>query len=401
MTSETATPAGTRSPLRPVIPDVLAEHLEEHGFLCLQRRRLIFSTEFPLRRLPMHDERIAAHWDGLVIGAADSVKLALEKLEGEEPWEIATAARVWLELGKPAPAAVAEKLGAAPPAQASSWREALRQCPEDVVKAVLPAKSVAALPPHALAVAVDALAWHGALPPTLAEQAARHAATDVRAALARALPHAGLADAEPLLRVLLDDPEPAVSRRALWSAAMLAPESALDRAHRAARGPAPDAFALRLLGLLGGPDDHAALVTAAGTDTGRPAAFWAFADMGTDAAVESLIRLLTLPDPELAKTAGEALEDAVGSIARKDMEVPPTPEEAREHWEDVREKLPGNARALRGQSLPWRGEAREEPLRWIWRAALKRARAEAAWLRREVPDGFFEALPASDARPGE
>jgi hypothetical protein len=156
-----------------------------------------------------------------------------------------------------------------------------------------------------------------------------------------------------------------------------------------------------VLGLLGAPEDHAAIVAAAGTDTGRPAAFWAFADMGTDEAVESLIRLLVLPDPELAKTAGEALEDAVGSIPREDREAPPTVKEARAHWDGIVGKLPRNARVLAGQALPWRGEKSEEPMRWFWRSSLARARSGAPWLRREVPDGFFDALPAPDARPGE
>jgi uncharacterized protein (TIGR02270 family) len=401
MTSETAGPPIARTPPRPVIPDVLAQHLEEHGFLCLQRRRLIFSTEFPLRRLPAHDERIEAHWDGLRIGGADSVKLALEKLEAKDPWEIATAARVWVELGKPTAAAVAEKLAAAPPERAASWREALRQCPADVVKEALPARNVSAFPPHALAVAVDALAWHGALPVSLAEQAVRHADAAVRAAIARALPHAGLADAARPSQALLDDVALAVGRRALWSAALMARESALERARRAARGAAPDPFAVRVLGLLGAPEDHALVVDAAATDTGRPAAFWAFADLGTSEAVESLTRLLTLSDKELCAVAGEALEFAVGTVKRPKPDHPPTPEQARAHWEGVSATLPRGARVLGGHAVPWRGDRADEPMRWRWLAALSGRCADAPWLAREVPDGFFDALPVPDARPGE
>jgi uncharacterized protein (TIGR02270 family) len=386
---------------RPVLPDVLAEHLEEHGFLCLQRRRLLFSTEFPLRRLPQHDERIAAHWEGLAAGGADSVRLALDTLEGGEPWAVATAARVWVESGRPASEAVRARLAAVSPEHAPAWREALRGCPAEVVREALPARVVGSLPPDALGVAVDALGWHAALPEGLAAEAARHAAPAVRASVARALPHADLAEAGRMLNPLLDDPVPEVARRALWGAALLGRAAALERARRAARGAAPDPFAVRVLGLFGEPEDHARLAEAAATDSGRPAAFWAFADLGTAEAVEALVRLLALPDKELARTAAEALEAAVGTIARSRPDHPPAPEQAAAHWDRLAEALPRNARVLAGHARPWRGEPADEPLRWRWLAALDGRCPEAPWLAREVPDGFFEAVPVPDARPGE
>jgi uncharacterized protein (TIGR02270 family) len=381
---------------------VIEEHLEEHGFLHLQRRKLIFSTDFPLRRLAAHDERIAAHWDGLSVGADASIELALRKLEAEDPWEIASAALAWLMLAKPAAPVVAERLAATPPERAASWREAFRQCPADVALAALPAKGIASLPPHALGVAIDAHAWHERLDREQATQLARHADPAVRAVLARALPHSGLGDEGPsLLKPLLDDEAPIVRHRALWSAALLAPEDALARSRRAAGGGSPDAFALSLLGLLGEPDDHAAIVAAAGTDAGRIPALWAFSALGTEESVESLIRLLSLPDEELVAAVADALEAAIGSIPRETRDAPPTIDDARKHWADVSGSLPRGAPVMAGHARPWRGEKSEEPMRWLWRSGIGRPRSAAPWLRREVPDGFFDGVPSFASRPGE
>lgn len=402
MSSTVADSSQIRVPFRPSVLPVLQQHLEEHAFLQLQRRKLIFATDFPLRRLPEHDERIDAHWDGLVIGADDSVKVAEHALGGEEPWEIATAARVWIELARPSAAAVAARLSEAPPEQSAAWREALRQSSTDRVAAALPEKSLASLPPHAFAIAVDAHGWHGQLAPATAQAAARHGDVAVRAALARTLSHSGLGDeAARYLGPLLDDPDATVRRRALWSAARLAAETCLERARRAIRGPQPDAFALRVVGLLGESEDCEALAAAAMVEVGRPCAWWALADLGTRDAVESLLQLLAGAGKEPARLVGDALESAIGTIRREDVDAPPTPQQAREHWAALAQKLPRGACVMEGRPRPWAGEPSEEPMRWVWRSAIGGRRKSARWLRGEVPDGFFDALPAPDARPGE
>jgi hypothetical protein len=402
MSSGSTANAAVSTPFRPAVPPVLHQHLEEYGFLQLQRRRLLFSTDFPLRRLPGHDERIAAHWDGLVLGADASVKIALDRFDAEDPWEIASAIRVWLELGRPAATAVADRVAAADPEAAPSWREAFRQCAAEVVRAALPAASLSALPSPALAIAIEGLGWQGSLTPALAQTAVNHADPLVRAALARNLPWAGLGPEVPtLMRRLLDDAETAVARRALWSAANLEPAAALERARHLSRGPQPEPFALRVLGLLGGPEDAATLVAAADGADSRPAACWALADLGTSEAVVGLIRLLALPDRSAVPLIADALESAVGTIPREDLESPPSPAAADDHWRKLHDTLPRDTRIMDGRARPWKAEESEEPLRWLWRAAIAGQRPQWPWLRREVPDGFFDGVPVSDARPGE
>jgi HEAT repeat protein len=252
------------------------------------------------------------------------------------------------------------------------------------------------LPPFALALVVDAQGWDARLEAKLADAAARHGDAAVRAAAARALGPGGPGH-EPLLRALVEDAEPAVRSRALWSWALLAPQAALAHARTLARSGEP--FALRVLGLLGERDDLALISGAAATDAGRPAAFHALGDMGTPEAIESLVRLLALPDEALRRAATFALERAVGTVPRKDADAPATVNEARAHLATLGET--GEARLLAGQPRPWRGEKADEPLAWRWRSAILKAAPGRAWHRREVPDGFFGALPTDVAVPGE
>jgi HEAT repeat protein len=386
---------------RPAIPDVVAEHLEEHGFLALQRRRLGFSIELPARRLAEHDERLAAHWDGLVVNLPESAELAADRLGADDPWERASAIRFWLTYARPALDALLERWADTPPEHAPSWREALRGMDADAVEALVPPPRRPGLAGPWLAVLVDALGWHARLPRPLAEAAARHADAAARAATARGLAHApDPEEAAALLAPLLEDPDPAPRRRALWSLGLVDRRAGLERARELARGARPDAFAVRVMGLLGERDDDARLAEAAGTAAGRPAAFFALADLGTLPALDALRRVLAIEDPAVRAAATVALEGALGAIPRADASAPATPSEADARWRAVTEGLGEDARLIGGLRYPWHGGPGEEPGAWRWRMAVRRRGGAIEW-RREVPDGFFEALPADDVRPGE
>ncbi|HEV2105032.1 MAG TPA: hypothetical protein VGU27_04820, partial [Candidatus Eisenbacteria bacterium] len=123
----TARPAPyARGVERPAIPPILDEHLEEMAYLWTSRRRLLFSPDVPARRLPGHDERIAAHWDALAIGAGAAVAVAEARLEDDNPWIVAAALRTWLELGAPDGPTAFARLESMPPALDPAWVEALR-----------------------------------------------------------------------------------------------------------------------------------------------------------------------------------------------------------------------------------------------------------------------------------
>ena len=388
---------------RPAARDILEEHLEELAFLWIQRRRLLFSTDVPLRRLPGHDERIDAHIDGLRIGAKASVEVALAKLEEEEdPWLCASELHTWLTLGSPDSATALARFESMPPVLTPSWREALRWCDAATIERLFPPARVTSLPPATFALAVEALAWQELLPAPAATHAARHESAAVRASLARVLGWAGMSSAasEAMPR-LFDDADATVRDRARFSAGLRDGEGLCDRLRRV-RPEALSAFDTQLLGLFSGDDDVKVLARAAESKALLAASLRALGDIGTDDAIATLLRVLAVPMPEAQLAATLGLERALGSLAGEPGDEPkPVPlDAARERWESVAAKLPRGARACFGQALPWAGEKRDEPLWWRWRAALLRPTAETRPLTRHVPDGFWEAAPSFVAAPG-
>ena len=152
----------------PVIPDVLGEHLEEIAFLSIQRRKLLFSPESPLSQFLPHDARIAAHWDGLVLGGEASVEIALERLKEFDPWEVYAAARVWLELGSPKTEEVLQRLEVVDDELLPAWREALSRIKGDRLAQLLPPEGVADSPTKVQGVLAYAWGRRGMLPEGLA-----------------------------------------------------------------------------------------------------------------------------------------------------------------------------------------------------------------------------------------
>ena len=381
---------------RPSMPDVVEEHLEELGFLCAQRRKLMFSLEHPVRRMPQHEERMNAHWDGLLVNAPLSGSIAEERLEADDPWERAAAIRTWLTVRPPAIKDLLARWEALPPEHLPSWREALRSLDDDAWTKLQPHAGLA-LPVTAIALFTDAEGWRGQA--ARASIAARQDDPLVRISAARAL---GMADSSAVvidaLTALARDGEEAVRRRALWGLVAHEPQAAMASARTLVRGDSPDAFAVRVIGLLGGDDAMRLLTTAATTDAGRPAAFFALADMGTPDAIDTLIRLLTLPAPEQALFVTMALERALGTIPREAPDAPATPDEARTQLESL--PLPRDSRVHAGRPWPSRANDPEEMCGTRWRRYVGRADRVRAFPHPHVPDGFFSGVPTEAAEPG-
>ena len=200
---------------------------------------------------------------------------------------------------------------------------------------------------------------------------------------------------------LFDDAEGAVRDRARFSAGLRDAAGLCDRLRRARAG-SLSAFDVQLLGLFGGEDDVKELARAAESEPLLAAGLRALGDMGTEGAIETLLRVLAVPMPEAQLAATLGLERALGPLAGEpgDDPAPVTVAVARERREAVAATLPRGARACFGKALPWAEEKRDEPLWWRWRAALLRPTAETRPLTRHVPDGFWEASPSFIAAPG-
>lgn len=64
------------------LPDVVAQHVEESAFLCATRRRLVEAPHVRLHALLRHDERLAAHLDGVAVAGELGWALCEQALEG-------------------------------------------------------------------------------------------------------------------------------------------------------------------------------------------------------------------------------------------------------------------------------------------------------------------------------
>ena len=321
------------------MPDILEEHFEEVAFLSIQRRKLLFSPEIPLRRFRVHEARIEAHLDGLRVGGETARRIAEPLLEQDDPWLVYAAARIWLE--QATRESVLDKLTAAQPKAIAGWKEAFRQLPAEVTSRVFSSRD---LPPKLLAIAADAWGWHGRLDLDLAHILTEHSDVSVRRSLARHLRFG------KFLPRLLEDTDAMVRRSALWSLALADGHQALARARARA-----DAFGLRVLGLFGDATDAERIMR------GEPrlAVLQTLGDLGQPKHASFCLEFLKSDDEELRDAATSA-----------------------HTW--LTTERPA-----------------EEPMFATWRSVLSAPKPELAWLRREVPDGFFSGVTTYEALPGE
>jgi uncharacterized protein (TIGR02270 family) len=78
-----------------IVPVVVLQHTEDAAILWIQRDYAVRAPHYALRHLADHDDRVAAHLDGLDIAGEDGWRLALEQFRAfPEPGEVFTAASV-------------------------------------------------------------------------------------------------------------------------------------------------------------------------------------------------------------------------------------------------------------------------------------------------------------------
>jgi hypothetical protein len=403
-------------PVAPAVPPILAEHLEELGYLATRRRKLLFSERVRAVRMPFHEERIEAHLDALVIGGDTSSRIARETLADGEPWEVVAAARFLIRIGEVAPRTFLELVLAADDEHMAAWREALRQSERDRVVSVLPDTLTEDLPAGVRAICMDAWLWHGLKTELALASDVPDLPPEVRRTVAR---HLGWIPGDPSgataqARRLLEDDDTATRRRALFSVALRDAGAALQVVRQSLRGTDVDPFSLRILGLFGQAADvdslhgfieHEAL--------GTPAVL-ALGDLGVSRAVPLLIARMEREQPDAEHMAGSdgvipdddessptqlAIERIVGEIPDDGKAAAGVAEKYGAYWREHEADFAGDERWLRGVRFPL--EQRDA------------GSMEAAWLEavlsddgnpglyREVPDGFFTGLNCDQSIPGE
>lgn len=382
----------------PILPDVVAEHLEELGFLAIQRRKLIVSADTTRRRLREHEERIAAHRDGVTIAGAEGLEIVVRALdEAALDWHVAAAGRVWLEDAAPPPEEVHARIAAGGDGLEAGWREAFRRTTPARVDRIFPR---AAPEPDAgvvRRVRADARTWHGRISEGDAARLAGDPDPALRRSFARAaarMASAGSPALRDALARLLRDDALDIRRVALWSLALTDRNAGLAAARKLTA--AGDPFAMRALGLLGDSEDIPRLTARAGD----PAALRALGDLGSAGELEFLRERLDAKDPALAAAAADAVFAICGFPRGVPAESPGDPEMARARADECRGQFGARNAWLRGLPLPFDGGADEQTTESAWRSLVRGAPSAEAW-RAEVPDGFFTGAPCDEAICGE
>ncbi len=386
------------SAVAPILPDVVEEHLEELGFLAIQRRKLIVSPDTSCRRLREHDDRIAAHRDGLTIAGAPGARIVKRALdEAAIDWHVAAAGRVWLEEASPPPEEVHARIAAGGAALAAGWREAFRRTTPARVDRVFPRAAPEPEDPAVRLVRADARIWHGRVSEGDVTRLAADPDPALRRTVARAaarMAASGSAALRSALERLLRDDALDIRAAALWSLALLDAAAGVAAARRLAAG--GDAFALRVLGLLGEPGDAARLHARAKD----PAALRALGDLGQASELEFLREQLDDADAERATAAADAVLTLCGFPRGMAAESPADPEVARARAEECRGAFGARTAWLRGLPFPYEGPADEQTTESRWRMLVRGAPSADAW-RAEIPDGFFSGAPEEEALCGE
>lgn len=364
------------------------------------RRRAFFDPDLDLRRFLALEDRIDATAEAVPKDAVTE-RDAESMLEDGDPWVAASAAWAWAETGRVGFETICRRAGRVPEHRQGPWREALRRLPRELLLWIAPEDRIAA---HetARALIVDARIWSGAAPGAGASELARAEHPWARATYARALGFARGLDHEAArdLALLLEDEEPPVFRRALWSAAMHDPRRALARARLAIHDGSSDPFYPRVVGLLGEPRDANLLLPLVALPETRRAAIRALGDLGDARMSEPLLRFLDSADGEVRAAALDAYETLAGRVPRH-LGCLPCGATARAHWDGVLARSGASERLLRGRpSPPGRRPPMGSSMEAHWRAAVRWPAATPRWLRREVPPGWFDR-EAGDPLPGE
>jgi len=355
--------------------DVLEEHLEEVDFLFAQRTLLLTSQRHTLSDLDASEQRLLAHLDGLLTGEAEAYKLLLPKFVQGERDEVFAVAYTVL--------ATAD----------ATWLDLLARMYFDNAQGPVLDGLCAALrlAPHSANVTAVVAPWF-----TAARAPLRAAALDV-------LGFRRDPAVMPLVRALLDDPEPAVRaaacvaagqlrdyslrerverelsasddalrRAALRSAMLLGSTLALDQCRAAVQSHAAEADeALRLLGYAGQTVDLPRVLAALSEETLVSAALAALGWMGNVAAIETLLEYAGHPQHlsqvvqsfqritgvdfgaeqllSASSAAPAAQTDSARGGASVDETAVPNPDKLAVWWSAHAAQFPAEQRLLHGQ----------------------------------------------------
>jgi hypothetical protein len=352
------------------LPDLFEEHVDELGFLRLQRRTAVDDPERTWRSLCDLDGRLEAHVAGvLAIGPHMPPRLR-PALGGPDPRRAFAAALALVRARDvDGTRTLLDLLPTVEPDIFDALVDALAMAaPTALVAHLVPLVRTDDLP--RAAPLLEAIVRRGGTLPERPpiEALLAHDAPAVRVTGWRLAAHRGTAVADPTVERGLADADPAVRRAAVDAAIWLRTPWLLDAARTAAARPTPEALPLLgALALLGPAEDHGRIAHAAATASLGPDRFDLARQVGTPDMVERCIAAMTPDDPTAAAAAGLAFQRITGESVRGTTRVAlvppgadafaaafadevmlPDPVEARRRWTRIRRGVADGAPLAHG-----------------------------------------------------
>lgn len=308
----------------PPIVAIVRQHAEDSAALRVCRSVLVRAPHIGLHLLRRHDDRLAAHLDGLAVAGEEGWQIAVGALASPGPGELFTVTVLALQSGDAAALGKLFKLAAQPPemtgvASAFGWVSAhtLRG---------MAARLLASDRPLERRIGLAACAAHGVDPGPVLARGFDDADEGVRGRALRAAGQLGRADLLQPCIAHFSDEQTACRFQAAWSAILLGERTLAPAVLESiALGAEPYALeALRLLMLASTADRARELMRQLAACTGTlrkaiQAAGWA----GDIKAAEWLIRQMC--DEQFTRVAGEAFTMLTGAdLSRLELERTPS-----------------------------------------------------------------------------
>jgi uncharacterized protein (TIGR02270 family) len=304
------------------IEAIVEQHAEEAAFLWLTRANAVHAPHYSLPDLAKLDNRVEAHLDGLRVAGARGWELALEQLSHPEAGEFFVATALAAESRERAKLElVFDRVAGSDPARGAA--SALGWIAWADAEPVI-RWLLDAGDPLRRRIGIAACAISRRYPGEHLAGAMTDGDPGVRARALRAAGELGRQDLIEKLRAAFADGDGRSSLAAAWSATLLGDAAAASALRRAAEaGGHGSGRARRLLLRAAGPASaHAILAEWARDPALQRRVVEGCGDVGDPAYVPWLVERMA--DPALARLAGEAFSGIVGTdLAAEDLDRPP------------------------------------------------------------------------------
>lgn len=345
-----------------------AEHIDETGFLLVQRQRYLPNPAVGWQRAGDLDQRVLAHLYAMRELGRPAFESARRALGDADEYRALAAIFLVAAIGLEMPElAAVQGLAAAEPDRLPLWTHALSLAPgPDLGAALAPVLDGERLDARVAAITILGIRRQGRL--NQLEALLQHDAPEVRGAAALALARRGYREAARAMEVLLADDPAANAEHLVLPLLLLGSTRAVDHCRRACAGEHPSFSGLPLLLAMGGDVSTAPLLQGAVPGASAEEMVRALGILGAASAVPALIDRLASNSPAVQLEASLALERICRSGMKEKTTVPVAIDE-----EDLEPGSPGPSAG----ALP-------APTREVERVSTSRVEWERWWNKNRV-----------------